>query len=138
MEDAKNAVVLFKGVKDFGDKVSVITETGYYGFFKTKKDGTQTKALETLKALDPQRGDAISVLYKETEVNGKVYKNVLAFYKSSEQPVRPEQPEARNEVLIELTRRQDVLEIKIMELTKRIEELEPKKEEVSIDDIPFN
>lgn len=137
MDEAKTAVVLFKGFKDFGDKVSVITETGYYGFFKTKKDGTPTKALETLKELDPQRGDAIAVMYKETEANGKTYKNALAFYKSSEQPVRPEQPEVRNEVLAELVRRQDVLEMRIMELSKRIDELTPKEEEVLISDLPF-
>lgn len=123
MEDAKNAVVVYKGFKDFDEKVSVITDQGYFGFYKTKKDGTPTKAVESLKAIAPQVGGRIDVLYKETVSNGKTYKNALSFY-------APKLTYATSESETAL------LEKRIEELEARVQELENNKI-TEIQGIPF-
>jgi hypothetical protein len=126
MEDAKNAVVVYKGFKDFDEKVSVITDQGYFGFYKTKKDGTPTKAVESLKALAPQVGGRIDVLYKETVSNGKTYKNALAFYA----PKLTYTTDSASKEKI------DSLEKRIEELEARVQELENNKI-TEIEGIPF-
>jgi hypothetical protein len=163
MDEAKNAVVVYKGFKDFDEKVSVITDQGYFGFYKTKKDGTPTRAVGSLKALAPQVGDSIDVLYKETVSNGKTYKNALSFYAPREGSAntikiipapgawhlqRPEAQEDRNTVLINLTENIHKLDDRLRILENRMSMLElpeEKKEvsrteidsEVSISDVPF-
>lgn len=141
-EQLKNATLTFKGVKDFGEKVSVSTDAGYFGFFKTKKDGSPSKALETLKALAPRPGESIEIAYKETTSNGKVYQNAVAFYapKGGTMPLpRPEAPEARNEVLMNLTENIHKLDDRLRILENRIAllELPEEKKEVLIEDVPF-
>jgi hypothetical protein len=146
MDELKNATLTFKGVKDFGEKVSVITDAGYFGFFKNKKDGSPSKALETLKALAPRPGESIEIAYKETTSNGKVYQNAVAFYAPREGSVqtiplpRPEAPEARNELLMNLTENIHKLDdrLRILENRMSMLELPEEKKEVSISDVPFN
>jgi hypothetical protein len=144
-EPLKNAVLTFKGFKVFGEKVSVMTDAGYFGFFKNKKDGTPSKALETLKALEPKLGDSLEIAYKETEYNGKVYQNAVAFYAPREGSVptmplpRPEAQEDRNEVLMNLTENIHKLDdrVRILENRMSMLELPEEKKEVSIEDVPF-
>ena len=142
MDELKNATLTFKGVKDFGEKVSVITDAGYFGFFKNKKDGTSSKALETLKALAPRPGESIDIAYKETTSNGKVYQNAVAFYapRGGAMPLpRPEAPEARNELLMNLTENIHKLDdrVRILENRMSMLELPEEKEETLISDVPF-
>jgi hypothetical protein len=142
MDELKNATLTFKGVKNFGEKVSVITDAGFFGFFKNKKDGSPSKALETLKALEPKLGDSLEIAYKETEYNGKVYQNAVAFYapRGGTMPLpRPEAPEARNEVLINLTENIHKLDdrLRILENRMSMLELPEEKKEVSIEDVNF-
>jgi len=144
MDELKNATVTFKGIEDLATKVLVDTDAGKFSFFKLKIDETPTRAIETLKALDPKPGEIIEISYKETvsKSNGKTYRNAVAFYapKEGTMPLpRPEAPEARNEVLMNLTENIHKLDDRLRILENRIAllELPEEKDKVSISDVPF-
>jgi hypothetical protein len=130
MEELSKVTTIYKDFKSFDDKGKVIvnTESGSYSFFRNKKDGTPTKALETLKELSPKEGDGIVVFYKE---NGK-YKNAVVFYRPKEGDVPAVAPKSTGE-----------LEARITALEERVAKLEstPKDEysitkpEITVDEI---
>lgn len=74
--------VTIKSVTEEGNRVSIKTEAGgTYSFFKTKKDGTTSKAQQTRVQFDIQSGVSCAIAYTETpNPNGKYpFKNIMWF-----------------------------------------------------------
>lgn len=128
MENLEKVVTIFKQMKIFPDKVIVDTENGSFSFFKEKKEGGRTRAVETLKEIKPQPGDGLVVRYR---VNGQ-YKNAVFFARPTEGDVpstpttrKPEfQKQNESEAMYKLAENQNKIVAKIQELEKRVEALE--------------
>lgn len=118
-------ITTYNGFKDFGTKVSVMTSDGYFGFFKSKKDGTPTKALISFKNIAPEIGDRITITYEANEYNGKMYNNAVNFSKSynAEPPKRDNSGDIIDKIA-KLNENQEKLVKKILELEKKFEGLQ--------------
>lgn len=124
-QELQYAVTVFRDLEDKGNQFIVDTDHGRFSFFKTKKDGGDTKARETLRELKPQEGMPINIAYK---VNGQ-YKNAMSFSRPRENdypsaPIRREDPQVLNEALTKLAENQSKMVAKIQDLEKRLEGLE--------------
>ncbi len=128
-EELKKDVVTLNGKEDKGNQIVLKTDKGYFSFFKVKKDGSESRAYESIKQIAPDDGDTIVVSYKENEYNGKIFKNAVMFFSPRENdypsvPQRKEDPQTRNDVLMKLAENQTKLVAKIQDLEKRLEGLE--------------
>jgi hypothetical protein len=137
-EELKKDVVTINEIQDKENQIVLKTDKGYFSFFKVKKDGSESRAYESIKQIAPDNGDTIVISYKENDYNGKIFKNAVMFFAPRENdypsvPRRKEDPQTRNDVLMKLAENQGKLDAKIQELEKRIEALEGKN--VSADDL---
>lgn len=132
-EELKKDVVTLNGKEDKGNQIVLKTDKGFFSFFKVKKDGTESRAYESIREIAPDDGDTIVVSYKENEYNGKVFKNAVMFFAPRENdyptiqtqiPQRREDPQTRNETLMKLAENQGKIVAKIQDLEKRLEGLE--------------
>lgn len=128
-EELKKDVVTIDEIQNKENQIVLKTDKGYFSFFKVKKDGSESRAYQSIKEIAPDNGDTIVISYKENDYNGKIFKNAVMFFAPRENdypsvPQRKEDPQTRNEALMKLAENQSKMVAKIQDLEKRLEGLE--------------